>query len=356
VIGDLSSSVGQATVSNSWNTVGSLTVGDGGEGFLTISDNLGNVSSADAFVARQPGSFGLVTAGAGIWTINDRLSIGGDADTATTGGNGAVEITGGAVTVAQDITVFGGGQVTLEAGSLDAPIIDLESGGLFDWTAGNLFVDTFDGALSNDGGTLAARVGSNSILVSGDYAQGPDGVLQIGIAGHAASNQYDSVIVGNIATLGGLLNETYTILDALNIGVGSFSNVANGERMFLNFSAGSFLVNYGAGSPFDPSQVVLSNFLRSADADFDDDGDIDGDDLTAWQGAYGTTDAGDADGDADSDGADFLIWQRTIGSPPATPVSAAVPEPATQPLILAALAACRVRRSSALRASTTRRW
>jgi len=82
-------------------------------------------------------------------------------------------------------------------------------------------------------------------------------------------------------------SETYTILDALNIGAGSFSNVANGERLFLDFSAGSFIVNYGAGSPFDPSQVVLSSFLRSADADFDDDRDVENDDLTVWQAAFG---------------------------------------------------------------------
>jgi hypothetical protein len=117
------------------------------------------------------------------------------------------------------------------------------------------------------------------------------------------------------------------------IGAGSFSNVANGDRTFLNLSAGSFIVTYGAGSPFDPSHVVLSNCLRSAGADFDDDRDIDNDDLRVRQGAYGTTDLGD--GDADSDGADFRMWQQRLGSvPAATPV----PEPATaMPVIAAAI-------------------
>src|SRR5690606_628727 len=41
-------------------------------------------------------------------------------------------------------------------------------------------------------------------------------------------------------------------------------------------------------------------------ADFDNDGDVDGDDLTMWEGGFGNSDAGDADGDGDSDGADFL--------------------------------------------------
>ena len=172
-----------------------------------------------------------------------------------------MEITGGTVTVAQDITIFSNGQVTLEAGSLDAAIITVQSGGLFDWTGGELFVDTFQGGLTNNGGTLAAREGSNSILVSGEYSQASDGVLQIGIAGDAASNQFDSMIVGNEAFLDGVLrveladgflpdpSETYTILDALNIGAGSFSNVANGERLFLNFSGGSFHRQLWSGQP-----------------------------------------------------------------------------------------------------------
>ena len=46
--------------------------------------------------------------------------------------------------------------------------------------------------------------------------------------------------------------------------------------------------------------------------DFDDDGNVDGDDLTLWKGAFGQTAVGDADSDGDSDGADFLVWQRNF--------------------------------------------
>lgn len=47
-------------------------------------------------------------------------------------------------------------------------------------------------------------------------------------------------------------------------------------------------------------------------ADFDFDGDVDGDDLVRWQSALGMGNLADADLDSDSDGADFLIWQRTM--------------------------------------------
>lgn len=68
-------------------------------------------------------------------------------------------------------------------------------------------------------------------------------------------------------------------------------------------------------------------------ADFDEDGDVDFNDLEAWQLGYGlTVDAehyqGDADGDGDSDGADFLVWQEQFtGSLALSAISTAVPEP-----------------------------
>ena len=61
-------------------------------------------------------------------------------------------------------------------------------------------------------------------------------------------------------------------------------------------------------------------------ADFDEDGDVDADDLATWQGAYGSGPDGDTDGDGDSDGADFLAWQQ--GHTGAALLSA-VPEPTT---------------------------
>ena len=77
-------------------------------------------------------------------------------------------------------------------------------------------------------------------------------------------------------------------------------------------------------------------------ADFDEDGDVDAADLSAWKNGFGIIGAaehyqGDADGDLDVDGTDFLIWQRQFGSslPTSTAAGAAVPEPST--LLLAML-------------------
>lgn len=67
-------------------------------------------------------------------------------------------------------------------------------------------------------------------------------------------------------------------------------------------------------------------------ADFDDDLDVDADDLDEWRAAFALTDVGDADADGDSDGADFLAWQHQLGRTAARSATASVPEPSTSTL------------------------
>jgi hypothetical protein len=86
-------------------------------------------------------------------------------------------------------------------------------------------------------------------------------------------------------------------------------------------------------------------------ADFDEDGDVDAEDLTAWTERAGVwSGMNDADGDDFQTGADFLYWQRHLGETPPNPAdfeaainaalassTAAVPEPAALTLLGAAL-------------------
>lgn len=75
--------------------------------------------------------------------------------------------------------------------------------------------------------------------------------------------------------------------------------------------------------------------------DYDNDGNVDGDDLAVWEGEFGDVAAGlsaDGDGDGDADGDDFLIWQQDFGaSTPVVVTAAAVPEPAGLALLLMGL-------------------
>jgi hypothetical protein len=45
---------------------------------------------------------------------------------------------------------------------------------------------------------------------------------------------------------------------------GQFDNAVNGQRLTTVDGLGSFIVNYGAGSAFNPDQIVLSDYLNTA--------------------------------------------------------------------------------------------
>jgi hypothetical protein len=100
-----------------------------------------------------------------------------------------------------------------------------------------------------------------------------------------------------------------------------------------------------------PPQLIIDYTPGSAavSGDYNDDGMVDGADLTVWEGAFGQTGTGqaaDGDEDGDVDGADFLIWQQNVGASGTLAAVAAVPEPAAGPLGLIVLASItRLRRS-----------
>ena len=103
---------------------------------------------------------------------------------------------------------------------------------------------------------------------------------------------------------------------------------------------------------YNPTSVVLE-VLPALEADFDEDGNVDGDDLVRWKAGFGaggsaTHMQGDADGNAYVDGADCLTWQRQLGSGiEAHVTSRHIPEPVAVTLAFFAscgLAICRSQR------------
>ena len=79
-----------------------------------------------------------------------------------------------------------------------------------------------------------------------------------------------------------------------------------------------------------------------SEADFDEDGDVDGDDLMLWKRGLGITSyathrQGDADADGDVDVGDLLMWQRQFDGTAGAPSSVSVPEPASMLLVLCGL-------------------
>jgi len=111
-------------------------------------------------------------------------------------------------------------------------------------------------------------------------------------------------------------------------------------------------VEFGSGTYWQTTAATVVDFdwvgwgdisdmpVAPAAADFDEDGDVDGSDLTEWTGSFGLPSGalhsdGDSDADGDVDGADFLVWQQQLGA--GVGIATAVPEPAT--LLILALTA-----------------
>lgn len=205
--------------------------------------------------------------------------------------------------------------------------------------------------LANDGSLRPSGFDAVGAVTVKDYQQGNTGELFIELAG-TLLNQYDRVLVGGNAILDGYLNididggfvpalgNTFDVLSATFGRSGTFDTVdVSGMPAGL-----AFHVDY---LPNTVRLTVVNKPIYTAD--FDEDGDVDGTDLTIWKNAYNLNQLGDADGDNDSDGADFLLWQQQFGSAPAVavaqPAAAAVPEPSAAALLLVAMAGGGWRRS-----------
>jgi hypothetical protein len=256
---------------------------------------------------------------------------------------------GGTVNVAQDTVVFGSGFLSLLGGTLSTTEISFPTSelsitpGTFHWSSGTLHVGVFHGDLTvPNGGVLAPGNTAGSTFVLGDYDQANAGAtLQIEIGGTTQGFQYDVVSVTGNVSLGGQLQldlldgfvpsaaSTFTIFDATGTVSGAFANVASGQRLKTSDGAGSFVVNYGAGSPFNPTFVVLSEYRLLIPGDFNLDNIVDAADYVVWRKTDGTQ-------------AGYNLWRtnfgRTVsGGSNVLSADVAVPEPATHLILFLGL-------------------
>ena len=259
---------------------------------------------------------------------------------------GEIEFLGAVTNVDADSEIFGKdailrfrGGLTNNAGATITLRNSIVEVGTFT-NNGNLVILP-NGASAGGGSTMAANVtlASTSIfdvtlgdsfsqlLVTGSATMG--GVLDLGLAGGYTPQAGDS----------------FSILNAASV-VGTFASVISpGALWNVTYNPKSVVVTYAGAAPI------------GVGADFNGDGIVNGDDLAVWKSNFGKgsnppppalQSEGDANGDGVVDGNDFMIIQRQWGGPPAVPTLAAVPEPNSVVLAMAALAipmACRRRGS-----------
>ncbi len=334
-------------------------------------ENGGIVMNTDGWIGASAGAIGTVTInGASTWTLTGRLSIGGDAATATNGGMGTLGIQPDAnVSIAQDIVLFPNGSVDFEGGTLSTAAVSFDVGGQFDWTGGTLHVGIFNGNLVNQGGTLAPGQSPGNTVIVGNYTQQAAASLQIEIGGTLVNTEHDFVNVTSNAVLGGKLEltlidafvpdpaDTFTIFNADNL-LGFFSNVTDAQRLTTTDGMGSFLVHYGATSSFNPGQIVLTSFqLTPLPGDYNGDGIVNAADYTVYRNhlranfvLHGENPAAATPGIVDEE--DYNFWKLHYGETLESSSSAAssrspnqtIPEPATLVLLMFAAAAWSLQR------------
>jgi T5SS/PEP-CTERM-associated repeat protein len=272
------------------NVFGSLEIRNGGE----VKNSEGRI---------QGGAVSIDGAGSG-WLNVEELTI---------SGNGTLTVTNGGTAYATTLTV--GALAEIHG---DGNIVgNVENSGL-------VSPGTSPGALSIDG----------------DYTQTAPGELLIELA---SASSYDQLLVTGDSTLAGTLN--VSLIEGFVPSPGqSFTFLTANDIDVLDDVFGVFATEPVSPVPglifdviYNPQSVVLT-VLPAFTADFDEDGDVDSDDLTQWHGDFGENALSDADNDGDSDGADFLAWQQQFGGGlSATGSGAAVPEPSSAWLFAAAM-------------------
>ncbi len=214
-------------------------------------------------------------------------------------------------------------------------------------------VGTFDNV--NFTGTFSPGF-SPALTTVGSIAFTPTNTLIMELGGTNRGGQYDAILASGNLAMGGAMN--VMLIDGFNPAAGHTFNLFDWATTSGAFASLS-LPMLAPGLAWNTSQLYTTGVLTVTpgffEADFDEDGDVDGDDLTRWRNNFGlgtTHMTGDADADNDSDGDDFLIWQRQLGSHPAVAVSANVPEPTTSVLAVLVLAAGALRRRRLSRPGT----
>jgi T5SS/PEP-CTERM-associated repeat protein len=307
-------------------------------GNLTVKAGaLSMLDSADINIASVAGGSGALTVGAGGSVLRGHFD-GGPGVRVGVNGNGTLDIISGGFVRADRMTIGvnrgSTGTVAVTGNGSLRIINDLNFG-----DAGS--------------GTLRVKNGGKVVVDGRMNFIGGIGTLDLELGRFADATQ---IQVGRQIVLGGNLQfslESGFIPDSqaefriitANLGiVGSFANVANGQRLTTSDGLGSFVVNYGPGNP-EPNHVVLSAFLagvQDVQGDFDHDGKVDGNDFLVWQRGGSPTPLS---------AIDLAAWRTEFGRSGADATSSAVPEPSGGALLLCGLLSLLVRtRKGVLRA------
>jgi hypothetical protein len=309
----------------------------------SVLDIRANVSLGDPGAVNGFGTAGTVHVQDNVVTLQDANDAVFDSMTLVTLGNGG---NSGSVAAANGLTLDFGGNIT-GLGTVDTPNNSskpLVNNGNITGNSPNELI-TITGYMKGVGtcdncnitgtdapGFSTAAVNRGSVSYNGS--------LEIEIGGPTPGSEFDQlnhILGAGVADLGGALD--VTLMGSYTPSIGDTFQIISATSVADRFDVENlpdpggldWNLVYGA------TDVVLQ-VVTPFSADFDQDGDVDLNDLAQWEGDFGGP-GSDADGDGDSDGADVLAWQQQFGSVAgALTSSQTVPEPSAV-LLLSGLAA-----------------
>jgi len=238
-------------------------------------------------------------------------------------GNPSIQVQQGSHEIQVQLTLNDAADVSASAGA------QLDINGVLNLNGNTLNVSGAGQVNVNNQVTGGGSIVSSAVLgtggstgVTGNLTS--TGALDIDIAG-TAPNFFDAFHVTGSATLSGLLS--VDLVDGFTLSGGESFTVLTASSV----SAAGLTLGGPDASAFtlikNPTSLVLQA-SAAGDADFDNDGDVDGSDFLRWQrglGGPGTNATGDADGNGVVNGADLAIWKGSFGN--ALAATGAVPEP-----------------------------
>lgn len=244
-----------------------------------------------------------------------QMTVGGNAPDAMT-----VEIASGAALVTYGETkINAGGRVLVrDGGRIDTQFINIEEGTLTG--SGEVFVGTgpINTAVRNLSGRVEPGDGVGSLTIIGDLSNLEAGTIAFDLGGVLPELEHDLIEVDRFAFLAGTLEvslvddfmpsvgDSFLLIEAVEGVVGEFDQLLLPDGYLWS-------VDYLANS------VVLEvTGLGSIAGDFDNDGDVDTNDLAMLQAGYSS---------GTYSGADFLQWQRNYSGSTNVAASQTVPEP-----------------------------
>ncbi len=206
-----------AALDNSTRSNGSLTVTGPGSslvatGFVNIAtfgdatariENGATATTTNTYLGYGVGGVGTLTVtGANSAWNSTNMYVGGSITQAK--GLGTVHIQdNAAVNLTGTLKIWNQGTVNLAGGTLSANTIDKTISGSFNFTGGNLHVNTFTGNLTNAGGTLRPGNSIGHTDIVGNYTQNANAAMTFEIA---SLSSFDTLSITGSALLNGLLN------------------------------------------------------------------------------------------------------------------------------------------------------